>query len=180
MTVTQDITTTLPEHQMQMELFTQYHRIEGEIITTALRTNGVLNAPGLHLLLGKVSTSSLIRPQDSPIESGLARISKEAIALAVPNDDPDHEQRLMAAKTYSRGEMLQRRVMLVLGNYELSGNLHLDQELDLQNVLLARPELFIGLTNANIIYLPNPSLKFAANTVLINKSRVDFLCAGAP
>ncbi len=180
MTAMQDFTTALPEHQMQMELFTEYHRIAGEVTTSALRTNGVLNAAGSHLILSRVSTSSLIRTQDSPIESGSARIGKEAVVLAVPNEEPDNEQRIMAARIYSRGELLQRRVMLVLGNYEISGNLHLDQELDLQKVLLERPEFFIGVTNASVLYLPNPTLKFAVSTILINKQRVNFICAGAP
>jgi hypothetical protein len=180
MTEMPDLTNILPERYMLMELFTEFHRIAGRITTTALRTNGVLNAPGEYLLLSKVSTSSLIRPQDTPIESGATRISKTAVVMAVPNDDPDNEQRLMAAKIYSRGELLQRRVLMVLGNYEVSGNLHLDQELNLERVLLERPESFIGVTNASIIYLPNPTLKFAAGTVLINKERVDFVCAGAP
>ncbi len=180
MTETPEFSSTLPERYMIMELFTEYHRIAGKITTNALRTYGVLNTSEEHLVLGKVSTSSLIRPQDAPIESGEARISKHSIVLAVPNEDPDNEQRLMAARIFNRGELLQRRVMLVLGNYELSGNLHLDQELDLQRVLIERPENYIGVTNASIVYLPNPSLKFAASTVLINKNRVDFVCAGAP
>jgi hypothetical protein len=180
MTAPQEFAATLPEHQMKMELFTEYHRIAGELTTTALRTNGVMNATGEHLILNRVSTSSLIRPQDSPIESGIARIAKVAVVMAVPNEEPDNEYRLMAAKIFSRGEMLLRRVLLVLGNYEISGNLHLEHELDLEQVLIERPENFIGLTNASILYLPNPMLKFAASTVLINKLRVDFICAGAP
>jgi hypothetical protein len=179
MTATEELMNTLPEHSMRLELFTEYHRMAGEIRTTAMRTNGVLNASGEYLILSKVSTSTLMRP-DSPIESGAARISKEALVMAVPIEEPENEFRLMAAKLYNRGELLQRRVLLVLGNYEISGNLHVDQELDLQRVLIERSERFIGVTNASVTYLPNPSLKFAAGTVLINKNRVDFVCAGAP
>ncbi|MEI6043964.1 MAG: hypothetical protein WCS37_06190 [Chloroflexota bacterium] len=180
MTAMQEETNTLSEHDMRMELFTEYHRIEGEVKTTALRTNGVLNANNHHLILSKVSTSSLIRPQDSPIESGIARIAKRAVVLAVPNEEPDNEYRLLSGPIYNRNDLLQRRVLLVMGNYEINGNLHLDQELDLEKVLLERPESFIGITNAGIIYLPNPNLKFAANTILINKQHVEFICAGAP
>jgi hypothetical protein len=176
----QDHTNTLPKHEMKMELFTEYHRIDGEMLTTALRTNGVLNAASPHLILNRASTSSLIRPQDSPLESGMVRIAKTALVLAIPNEEPDNEYRLRAAKIYTRNELLQRRVLLVLGSYEINGNLHLDQELDLERVLLERPESFIGVTNASIIYLPNPTLKFASNTILINKQHVDFICAGAP
>lgn len=176
----QELAVTLPEHQLKMELFTAFYRITGTVKTEAYRTNGVMNSSNSHLVLDNVVTNSLLRPQDSPISSRFSRISKDATVLVVPNDEPETERLLKAAKIYSRGELLQRRVMIGLGNFEVSGNLHLDQELELNTVLITRPEQFIGVTDVSIVFLPNPSLKFTADTVLINKERVDFICAGAP
>jgi len=174
-----DIKAEMPaEHQMLMEVFTDFHRITGEITTSAFRTNGVLNTGVASLLLASVITGSLVRPLDQPIESRFARINKNSIVIAVPNEEIVNDR--LARRARISGYLLQRRVLLALGNFEVSGNLHLEQELELETVLLDRPELFIGVTDATIFYLPNPTLKFTANTVLINKNHVSFICAGAP
>lgn len=170
----------LPEHELSIEIFTAYHHIRGKIKTLAYRTNGVLNATEDYLLLDDVSTGNLLRPQDAGISSRFSRIFKSAIVFAVPNDEPETERLLKASKVYSRGELLQRRVLIGLGNFEVSGDLHLSQELELDTLLLDRPEQFIGVTDASIVFLPNPGLKFTADAVLINKDKVDFICAGAP
>jgi len=170
----------LPAHQLHMELFTAFYRVQGVVKTGAYRTNGVLNAADSHLLLDNVVTSNLLRPQDASVSSRYSRIAKDAVVLAVPNDEPETERLLRAAKVYSRGELLQQRVLIALGNFEVSGNLHLSPTHELENLLIDRPELFIGVTDVSIMFLPNPTLKFTADTVLINKERVDFICAGTP
>ncbi len=178
--MTQESKDKIVVYPLRMEVFTEYHRITGQIMASALRTFGTINKPEPYLFLKDVTTSNLLRTQDYPIESSYARILKQSIVLVVPNEELDHDQKLMIARLYSRGELLQRQAMLVLSNYEIQGDLHLDQELDVENVLLDRAETFIGVTNVHIIYLPNPSLKFSASTVLFNKSLVNFVCGGAP
>ena len=98
--------------------------------------------------------------------------------MAVPNEEAENDP--LRQKIRMTGYLLQRRVLLGLENYEISGNLHLDQELEIAKLLLNRLELFIGMTQTNITYLLNPSLKFSANTVLVNKNYISFICAGAP
>jgi hypothetical protein len=98
--------------------------------------------------------------------------------MAVPNEDADNDR--LARRSRPSVFMLQRRVLLVLGNFEVSGNLHLEPELELDKVLLNRVEVFIGVTDVSIVYLPNPSQRFTVSTILINKHQVDFICAGAP
>lgn len=170
----------LPERELSIEIFTAFHRITGTVKTNAYRTNGVFNTSGDYLLLDNVVTGNLLRPQDPNISSRFSRIAKSAVVLAVPNDEPETERLLKAAKLYSRGELLQRRVLIGLGNFEVSGDLHLNQELEVDTLLLDRPEQFIGVTDVSIAFLPNPSLRFTADTVLINKNMIDFICAGAP
>lgn len=167
-------------YQMRMELFTEHHRIAGEITTTFLRSNGVVNTASQHLYLSRVSAVNLLKPNAVPVESGVARIVKESIVVVMSSEELDAEIRLRSARVYSRSELMQLRVLLGLGNYEVQGDLHLNQALDIETVLLNREETFIGITNASIIYLPDPGLKFAASTVLFNKNRVDFVCSGAP
>src|SRR4051794_30888477 len=105
----QDITATLPARLLKIELFTDYHRITGELMTAELRTNGVLNSPSHQLLLERVSTNHLLRPIDETIASGFARVTKESIIIAVPNDEHETERLARAARIYSRGERLQQR-----------------------------------------------------------------------
>jgi hypothetical protein len=169
---------TAPEHEMTMELFTAFHRITGVVKTTSFRTNGVLNHPDTLVMLEKVSTTGLTRSLDTPIESHAARISKQSIIMAVPNEDADNDR--LARRSRPSVFMLQKRVLLVLGNFEVSGNLHLEPELELDKVLFNRSEVFIGVTDVSIVYLPNPSQRFTVNTILINRNQVDFICAGAP
>ncbi len=176
----QDIPAVLPERWLKLELFTDYHRITGQVMTAALRTNGVLNSAEPQLLLERVGTSHLLRPIDETISSGYARITKESIILAVPNDEHETDRLERANKIYNRGELLQQRVMIVLGTFEVSGNLHLEPNIALTSVLQYRNEFFIGVTDVSISFLPNPTIRFTANSVLINRGRVDFLCAGAP
>ena len=176
----QDITATLPARLLKIELFTDYHRITGELMTAELRTNGVLNSSAPQLLLERVNTNHLLRPIDETIASGFARVTKESIIIAVPNDEHETDRLARAARIYSRGERLQQRVMIALGNFEVSGNLHLPPDVELTSVLQYRNEYFIGVTDVSLTFLPNPSVRFTATSVLINRGRVDFMCAGAP
>ena len=169
-----------PERWLTLELFTNYHRIVGQVFSAELRTNGILNSSDSQVLLERVSTSHLLRPSDDTLESGFARINKESIVLAVPNDSHEKDRLAQAARIYIRGELLQYRVLLVLGNFEVSGNLHVEPDRDLTEVLLYREETFIGMTDVSIHFLPNSARPVTANSVLINRSKVDFLCAGAP
>lgn len=173
-------TTEMPERWLKMEVFTDHHRIIGEIWTAQLRTNGTLNSQDLHLLLERASTKQLLRPAADTIASGFARVSKESILLVVPNEDNDAERTAQIAKIYSRPDLHQHRALIGLGNFEVSGNLHVDPAFALNEVLLYRNEFFVGLTDATFTFLPNPAIHFTANSVLINRGRVDFLCAGLP
>ena len=170
----------LAERWLTLELFTDYHRITGMLWTAELRTNGVLNSSDSQVLLERVTTSHLIRPSDEAFESGFARINKQAIVMVIPNDSHEKDRLAQAARIYFRGELLQYRVMAVMGNFEISGNLHLEPDRELTQVLLHREESFIGMTDVSINFLPNPALRVSANSVLINRTKVDFLCAGAP
>lgn len=170
----------LTERWLTLELFTDFHRITGQLWTAELRTNGVLNSSDTQVLLERVSTSQLVRPTADTIESGFTRINKAAIVMAVPNDSHEKDRLAQAARIYFRGELLQYRVLAVMGNFEISGNLHLEPDRELTQVLTNREENFIGMTDVSISFLPNPALRVTANSVLINRTKVDFLCAGAP
>ncbi|MDB5081436.1 MAG: hypothetical protein JWP00_3360 [Chloroflexi bacterium] len=170
----------LPERWLTLELFTNYHRIVGQVFSAELRTNGILNSSDSQILLERVSTSHLLKPSDEALESGFARVNKESIVLAVPNDTHETDRLAQAARVYFRGELLQHRVLAGLGNFEISGNLHLEPELELTQVLMHREESFIGMTDVTINFLPTSARPVTANSVLINRSKVDFLCAGAP
>lgn len=174
-----DYQTGMPsEHDLMMEVFTAFHRIQGKVTTSVWRTNGVLNSIGDFLMVEGVTTQSLVRPLEPPIESRIARINKQSLVLAVPNEEAENDR--LRQRTRLSGYLLQRRVLINLGNFEISGNLHLETELEIGNVLLNRQEQFIGMTETNIVYLLNPGLRFNASTVLINKSFVSFICTGAP
>ena len=175
-----DFPTRLGDRWLTVELFTNYHQIVGQLLTSELRTNGVLNSSDSQILLERVSTTHLLKPPDDSIESGFARISKESIVLAVPNDSHEKDRLVQAARIYFRGELLQYRVLVGLGNFEISGNLHLEPDRELTQVLLHREENFIGMTDVSINFLPNSARRVTANSVLINRAKVDFLCAGAP
>jgi hypothetical protein len=168
----------VPEHEMLMEVFTAYHRITGKTLTSSYRTNGVMNNEHPYLLLEKVITYGLLRGNDNGIESRYARINKSDIIMAVPNEEIQNER--LARPTRLSGFLLLKRVLLGMDNFEVSGNLHLEQEVEIEKMLNNRQETFIGVTDATIVYLPNPYLKLTANTVLINKNSVQFICAGAP
>jgi hypothetical protein len=170
----------LVDRWLTLELFTNFHRITGQLWTAELRTNGVLNSSDSQVLLERVTTTPLLRPTANTIESGFARINKNSIVMAVPNDSHEKDRLAQAARIYFRGELMQYRVLMALGNFEISGNLHLEPDLELTQVLLQREENFIGMTDVTINFLPNPALRVTANSVLINRSKVDFLCAGAP
>jgi hypothetical protein len=165
------------EHALPMELFTDFYRITGSLFTAVNRTNGVLNDSEPQLVLHKVITNNLIRNIDSGIESRYARIDKNSIKLAVPNEEAENER--LAGRPRASGFSLLRRVLIGMGNFEISGNLHLEQEIEIKSLLLHRTDSFIGVTDASIIYLPNPSRKFTTSTVLINKNHVEFVCSGA-
>ena len=170
----------LAERWLNMEFFTEYHRITGEVLTAELRTNGVMNAADPHILLERASTGHLARSTDPALVSGFARVAKESIFVAIPNDVHETERLERATKIYGRGELLQQRVLIVLGNFEVSGNLHLPPGTALHQVLLYRNEFFVGVTDVVVSFLPNPGTRFTASSVLINRGLVDFLCAGAP
>lgn len=179
-TQSQPGTDKLTPNYLGMEVCTAYHRITGEALTIAFRTGGVLNSSLNYVLLHNVSTGSLIRPQDAPIVSSHCRVTKSSIVLAIPNEAAENDRLARRPPTLLQRELLQHRILIGLGNFEVSGNIHMDKDLSLETALLDRPETFVPLTGATITYLPNLGLKFSASTVIINKNFVGFISAGTP
>lgn len=173
-------TDRIESNYLVMEVCTSYHRITGEALTLAFRTNGVLNSSLPYILLHNATTSNLMRPSDPPIVSSHCRVTKNDILLAIPNEEAENDRLARRPPNLLQRELLQQRVLVGIGNFEVSGNLHLDQPLAIDTVLLDRSDGFVALTGASIVYVPNFSTKFAASTVLINRKQINFVSAGIP
>lgn len=157
---------------IEVELFTRDHVVRGYAGTSGERLSDVLNDHKVSALyLERVQIARLhTLGREVPIQLMEASLEKSGLLFAVPI-----AKDLTEKSIFRRAARLSFQIMALLPGFEVQGHIHLTEKLDVNRVLLSRPEDFIPLTTATAVYMPNPQLTIHAQTIIINKKMVSLI-----
>jgi len=162
---------------IEVELFTSDHVIRGFTSTGGERISDVLNdSKYTTMYLEDVQTARLLNlGKTQPTRLMDACVEKARIVFARPVAKDITEKSL-----FRRATRLIFQIAVVMPNFEMHGIIHLTEKLDVNRVLITRPEDFIPLTAATATYLPNPGLVVRGSTLIFNKKLVALLGERVP
>jgi len=101
----------------------------------------------------------------------MAQIRREAIVLAIP-----HERRAPPAEGQPRLEHVDKephRVSFLLPSFTVVGDLHLAREANIGAASPMRGSGFVPLTDAEAIYLPDPTLVWKVPVMVVNAAKAE-------
>lgn len=157
----------------KVEVLTVDHHLLGYVATAGRRFSTWLNigdAPTL--TLDKVALRSLhdVGKSDVPLEYVL--VNRDAIVAVIPREAPivtmgvDEDQRPLEYVEKERYS-----VVISVPPFAVRGEMHLAKSADLQRALISFPGAFMPITEARIVYTPNPELLWQGSVILINRDK---------
>ncbi len=163
------------EHQstMKLEILTVDHHLVGYVSTGGTRFSTWLNLGGLPTItMENVSLRSLWDLESAEVSLGFVLVNRDAILAAIPREAPmvplgkDPERRPLEHVKKVRHE-----VVVSLAPFALRGYMHLAKEADLRRTLLTFSDSFLPVTEARVVYTPNPKMLWEGDVVLINRGK---------
>ena len=169
-----------PRHLLRLEVVTNSHRVIGVAQhQTVVRPVDLLNWTADALTLADVEMTTLEGQTESPRRWPQAHIRKQAITLVIPHE--------VAPPTPTAGgrmleyvEKRRWRVSILLPCLMVTGYFHLAAAADPANSSLFWSAGFVPLTDAQAVYLPNPTTTWKAAVIIVNAARADAYCPAAP
>lgn len=169
-----------PRHLLRLEVVTNSHRIIGVAQhQTVVRPVDLLNWTADALTLADVEMTPLEGQTEAPHRWPQAHVRKQAMALVIPHE--------VAPPTPTAGgrmleyvEKRRWRVSILLPRLMVTGYFHLAAAADPANSSLFWNAGFVPLTDAEAVYLPNPTTTWKAAVIIVNAARAEAYCPAAP
>jgi hypothetical protein len=126
------------------------------------------------IVLHDVEAKRLAPRSDKVFNWPVAQVRREAIILAIP-----HDRRLPASQTERPLEYVAKvphRVSFLLPAFAVVGSFHLAKEADIDVASPIRGSGFVPLTDAEAVYLPDPTLVWRAAVIIVNAAKAEVCC----
>ncbi len=189
-----DLTAERSERLTRLELVTESQRIRGSLRWSQVvrRVLDLLNYGEETIALADVQVVPLRQGWDDAPRWPYARIRKDAIAFAIPHEEPSPSAAAHPEPALSlpKGAVSQRPleyvekvphpVWLALAAFAVRGDIHLAPGVELAGLPLLTMPGFVALTDAEAVYVPDPSLVWKAAVILVNAAKVEVYCPSAP
>jgi hypothetical protein len=162
---------------MAVELFTSMSRITGEIATHHIHVRDELNDTRVSILVFRKMKVAMLRDlQGQRISSTGAWLEKTEILIAVPYHVKGTTSMLTQRTIQSRIGRNEHRILIDLPPFRIEGDLYFVGKLRVEDVLRRDRAPFGALSNAQVTFLPDPSVSFVAEEIAFNCDRVKMLC----
>ncbi len=165
-------------HLLRLEVVTDSRRLVGVVQhMAAVRPVDLLNGTDEPLALTDIEVTPLDGQAQSPQRWPQAHIRKQAIAFIIP-----HEVAPPAAAPRRPLEYVEKRrwrVSVLLPRFVVTGCFHLAPAADPANASLFWNAGFVPLTDAEAVYLPDPSTTWKAAVIIVNTVRAEAYCPPA-
>lgn len=161
----------------EAEFYTYDHVIQGQVDTPHERLSDLLNLKNeTAIVIHEARVSRLLGlGKVAPIQMPEVRMEKRSILFAYP------AERDMSSKSiYRRMARQTFPVCVIMPNFELFGNVHLTEKLDIRRVLLSRADDFIPLTDGTAVYSLYPAVTIFRSTIIFNKNLMVLIGEHAP
>jgi hypothetical protein len=167
-----------PHHLLRLEVVTNSHRIIGVAQhPTLVRPVDLLNWTEDALALADVEITPLEGQTEAPRRWPQAHIRKQAIALVIPQEVAPPTP---AASKLEYVEKRRWRVSVLLPRLIVTGHFHLPSAADPANSSLFWNARFVPLTEAEAVYLPDPTTTWKAAVIIVNAAHAEVYCPAAP
>jgi len=168
-----------PRHLLRLEVVTDSRRIVGVAQhQTVVRPVDLLNWTAEALALADIEVTPLDGQAQAPHRWPQAHVAKQTIAMVIP-----HEVAPPAAAANRRPleyvEKRRWRVSVLLPRFMVTGYFHLSPAADPANASLFWNAGFVPLTDAEAVYLPDPTITWKAGAIIVNAARVEAYCPEA-
>jgi hypothetical protein len=163
-------------HLMRLEVVTDSRRLVGVVQhLMAVRPVDLLNGTDEPLCLTDIEVTPLEGRAEVPQRWPQAYIRKETIALVIPYEVAPPEA-ATARRPLEYVEKKRWRVSVLLPRFRVTGCLHLPPAADPANASLFWNAGFVPLTEAEAVYLPDPSTTWKAAVAIVNTGRAEAYC----
>jgi hypothetical protein len=159
----------------KIEVLTMHHHLVGYVLTGGRRFSTWLNMGDTPTLtLENAALKSLHDVQRSDVNLEYVLVNRDAMLAVIPREAPvlslgrDQEQKPLEYVEKERHE-----VVVSLAGFALRGYMHLAKSADLQRALVSFSGDFMPVTEARIVYTPNPGLLWQGDTILINRDKAE-------
>ena len=157
---------------LEVEFLTDTHRIIGYLPIGEGRLSDILNLGREDwLILDNVRTTPVDDLEAAPIVREFARINKETIAFGIPHEPPSTREERQKIRPLEYVEKSRHQVLISLPPFTITGYLHLAKEADIRIALESLTRTFIPISEAQAAYIPNPSIKWTGEVIIVNRKR---------
>ena len=163
-------------HLLRLEVVTDTRRILGVAHhPTLVRPVDLLNWTTEALALADIEVTPLDGQAWVPHRWPQAHVSKQTIVLVIPQEVA---QRPPGANKRPLEYVEKRRwqVSVLLPRFIVTGHFHLSSAADPGNASLFWNAGFVPLTDAEAVYLPDPSTTWKAPVIIVNTARTEAYC----
>jgi hypothetical protein len=161
----------------QAELITERFCLLGrlDLPSGQARLVDLLNFRGEPIIvLHDVEAKRLEPVSDKVLNWPAVQVRREAIVLAIP-----HERRPPGSEPERPLEYVAKvphRVSFLLPGFAVVGTFHLAREADINVASPIRGSDFVPLTDAQAVYLPDPTLVWTASVIIVNVAKAEVCC----
>ncbi len=162
---------------IECELFAADHILHGYVDTRGERLSDLLNnQEESSLMMTEARIIRLLNIGGPPPAKMLdACIEKSSILFARPIS-----QDMTQKSIFRRATRHIYPIAINLPRFEIQGMIHHTDRLDIERILIDRPEHFIPLTNATAIFMLNPKLTIRSSMLIINKNHIHLIAEILP
>lgn len=159
----------------KIEVLTMDHHLAGYVQTGGRRFSTWLNmrdAPTV--TLDNVALRSLHDMERSEVKLEYVLVNRVAIMAVIPWEDPigspgtEQEQRPLE---YVEKE--QYEVVVSLAAFAVRGQMHVAKSANLQRAIISFPGDFMPITEARIVYTPDPKLLWQGEVILVSRDKAE-------
>lgn len=157
----------------KVEMVTAEHHLAGYVKTGGRRFSSWLNlgdSPALRVEnLALKSLRDLGRPE---VYVPYAVVNREAVLAVIPREVPTlslGEERPPRPMEYVVKE--QHEIVVSVPPFAVRGQLHITRSADLQRTVTSFAGTFMPLTDARIVYTPNPKAVWQGDVILVNRDK---------
>lgn len=169
----------VPEN-IEVEFLTDAHSIVARVATAGRRLSDIMNfGEDEYMILGDVRTTSLVRPEDQPFITDFARMNKGEVLVALPLATVPVLDKLRKPRPLEYVAKERHRIAMSLPPFMVTGDLHLVKDMDLRRSRMEGMSAFLPLSDARIIYLPDPERVWSSSFAVINREKAQVLWPSA-
>ncbi len=164
--------------RMSVELFTDMLRVTGNILTYHVYVRDELNDARQSLLIfTDIRTEQLSRLDLPPFNGRETWLSKDQVLLAMPHQVKGVTSTLTQRAIHARLGKNEHRILLDIPPFRVIGTWYFAGRFQIEDALQRDMPPFATVSDAEVTWLPDPSISFITDEVIFNTSRVKMLCA---